>query len=122
MVLKSRGQHQQQVFYKEVGIGAVALVHHEHIGDLHQARLHRLHLIARLGHEHHNCGIGKLYQAIKDSDKSDVFHQKKLWLYTEKAMQLIQKRRMKDIDRKQLSAEIKNTKDFNLYRFVQRFA
>ena len=67
-------------------------------------------------------GIDKLYQAIKDSDKSDVFHQKKLWLYTEKAMQLIQKRRMKDIDRKQLSAEIKNTKDFNLYRFVQRFA
>lgn len=67
-------------------------------------------------------GIDKLYQAIKEADTNDVMHEKKLWLYTEKAVQLIQRQRMRDIDRKRLSQEIENSRDFNLYRLVKRYA
>ena len=66
-------------------------------------------------------GIDALYEAIRHSGKSALFQEKKIWLYTEKALQLIQRMRMKGINRSELSEQIRNTKELNLYRFVQNF-
>ncbi len=41
-----------------IGAVAVGLVHDEHVGNLHHARLQRLHLVAHAGHEHENRDIG----------------------------------------------------------------
>lgn len=47
--------------------------------------------------------------------------EKKYWLLAEKAWQLIQNNRMKDVDKKMLKEEImkNNPREFNLYRFIK---
>src|SRR5687768_3026586 len=52
-------------------------------------------------------GIDVLYEAIQNAETSTSFHEKKLWLYTEKVMQLVQRMRMKDIDRNSVRDQIK---------------
>ena len=40
--------------------GPVAFVHHEDIGNLHQARLGSLDMVARLGHQHHHGRVDQV--------------------------------------------------------------
>jgi LAO/AO transport system kinase len=62
-------------------------------------------------------GMEELYEAIHD--KKSTAHQP-LDLITERAFQLIQKNRMKDISKQELKEEIRSRGDnFNLYKFVR---
>lgn len=62
-------------------------------------------------------GMEELYEAIHD--QKSTAHQP-LDLITERAFQLIQKNRMKDISKQELKEEIRSRgNSFNLYRFVQ---
>ena len=70
-------------------------------------------------------GIDELYKAIGDVLQSATSAGKKSWLLAEKAWQLIQEKRMMDMDKKVLAESIQHslaTGNFNLYRFVQELA
>lgn len=72
---------------------------------------------------HHHKGLDDLVAAILKHQQEDNFNEKKAWLLAEKAFQLIQKERMRDIDKGALMIEIKKQSaecEFNLYRFVQQ--
>jgi LAO/AO transport system kinase len=66
-------------------------------------------------------GISELIAAIALHQQNPGSPDKRLWLLAEKAYQLIQGGRMKDISKKQLLEEIKKAMaggEFNLYKFV----
>ena len=42
-----------------IGALAIALVHHQQVGDLEQPGLERLHLVAEPGRRHHHHGVGR---------------------------------------------------------------
>ena len=66
-------------------------------------------------------GIEELKSAILNIGNT-VNKERKLWLLTEKAYQLIRFRRMKDIDKNQLKLTIESKADsFNLYQFVDSY-
>ncbi|QIL39731.1 methylmalonyl Co-A mutase-associated GTPase MeaB [Pedobacter sp. HDW13] len=69
-----------------------------------------------------NSGIDELCAWIAKSPKTD--HNRKAFLFAEKAWKLIQHKRMIDIDKKKLrekiQAALKND-DFNIYRFADSF-
>lgn len=69
-------------------------------------------------------GIGELYEAIKKHQALEIKNDKRSWLLAERAWQLIQQKRMKDISKQQLSEAIRNLPEtsFNLYKFVQSLA
>lgn len=67
-------------------------------------------------------GVNELYGAIKDCLLRQKQNEKKAWLLAEKAYQLVQKERMKDVDRIKLKDEISqqiNDGHFNLYKFIK---
>ena len=70
-----------------------------------------------------NEGVEGLFEAIKKH--LELNHNKnKSWLLTEKAFQLIQSQRMRDIDKVELKKLIESKmlqKGFNLYQFVRAF-
>lgn len=69
-----------------------------------------------------NEGAGELLDAIAEHHAAETGHEKRAWLYTEKAWRLIQQDRMKNIDRKELLAAISRQLaggTFQLYRFVK---
>jgi LAO/AO transport system kinase len=53
-------------------------------------------------------------QFVQSSDR-------KYWLLAEKAYHLIQQKRMKDIDKKQLKNELAKNTETNLYKFIKKF-
>ena len=64
-------------------------------------------------------GISELFSHIKHYLKKHRQSDKRYWLLAEKAYQLIQKKRMKDVDKAQLKQAIeKEGSSINLYRFV----
>ncbi len=67
-------------------------------------------------------GISELWFAITTHLQQQQVPQQKAWLFTERAFQLIQAKRMKDIDKKvlkeQIEIQLKNG-SFNLYSFVR---
>jgi len=66
-------------------------------------------------------GIASLWEHIETHLQSSVTHEKKSWLLAERAWQLIQSRRMRDVSKASLKNAIEKAqlkKDFNLYRFV----
>lgn len=66
-------------------------------------------------------GITALWEYIQAHLKSSATHEKKSWLLAERAWQLIQSRRMRDVSKASLKNAIEKAqqkKDFNLYRFV----
>jgi LAO/AO transport system kinase len=67
-----------------------------------------------------NLGIKELYQAILLHINQNKFNEKKYYLLAEKAWQLLQKNKMKDLDKNKILEKIKTefTNNFNLYRFV----
>lgn len=69
-----------------------------------------------------NEGAAELLEAIAAHRLAETGHEKRAWLYAEKAWRLIQQDRMKNIDRKELLATISNQLaggTFQLYRFVK---
>ena len=82
-----------------------------HIGEIHIIKT-----IAQEGQ-----GIQELIDAIKVHNNTSIFNEKKYWLLTEKAYQLIQKERMKDVNKlmmKQRIEEESKKASFHLYRFI----
>ena len=69
-----------------------------------------------------NNGIEALKITIDKVLNENNINERKVWLLAEKAFYLIQKKRMKNIDKLQLKKQIENEKDaFNIYRFVDKF-
>ncbi len=69
-------------------------------------------------------GITELQEAIRTLWEQQVVgdHPRRAWLLAEKAYQLIQQRRMKDVNKASLKNLIGQAgRDFNLYRFIQNF-
>ena len=69
-------------------------------------------------------GVAELYQTILHQLQKKQHSDKKSWLITEKAWQLIINKRMKDINRELLKKEIEEElkhKTLNLYKFIQRY-
>jgi LAO/AO transport system kinase len=68
-------------------------------------------------------GIEDFFVAIKEHQQNEKSNFKKQVLLTEKAYQLIQKQRMKDVDKKDLIKQLNATdlNDFNLYDFVKQY-
>jgi LAO/AO transport system kinase len=67
-------------------------------------------------------GINELVDGIKLHQKTVLTSDKKYWLLTERAFQLIQQQRMKDIDKLKLKADIAGafaSGIFNLFSFVK---
>lgn len=67
-------------------------------------------------------GVEALYTAIEKAAAGNQIRDRKTWLLTEKAWQLIQKKRMADIDKTQLAAALavqSEEPSFNLYKFIQ---
>jgi LAO/AO transport system kinase len=82
----------------------------------HKGEIHIIKTIAQVGQ-----GIQELIDAIKVHNNTSIFNEKKYWLLTEKAYQLIQKERMKDVDKlmmKQRIEEETKKASFHLYRFI----
>lgn len=70
-------------------------------------------------------GVNDLLKAIKQQESSQQFHEKKIWLLTERAYQLIQNKRMEDVNKMSLKEKIKEEnekKAFNLYQFIQQYS
>jgi LAO/AO transport system kinase len=71
-----------------------------------------------------HSGLDQLLQAIQTHQMDGGLNQKKAWLLTEKAFQLIQKERMKDIDKRTLKEEIEKSlvsKEFHLYSYIRQW-
>ena len=65
-------------------------------------------------------GIDDIFKCLINLSKKET--SKKKWLLTEKVYQLIQRDRMKDIDKKKLLNQIlKQKTDWNLYRFIKQY-
>lgn len=73
---------------------------------------------------HEKQGIDELLKAIDNYVQANHFNDKKAWLLTEKAYQLILKQRMSDIDKQTLKNNVtqalQSHKTFNLYNFVHQ--
>jgi LAO/AO transport system kinase len=66
-------------------------------------------------------GVDELYAAIETHSLHFTENEKRSWLLAEKAWQLVQKKRMKDLSKTMLKEEITKASaagTFNLYRFV----
>ena len=67
-------------------------------------------------------GLIELYEIIHEKLTKQQTNSKRFWLLAEKAYQLIQQKRMQDIDKVVLKAGIEESgTDFNLYSFVKRY-
>lgn len=67
-------------------------------------------------------GIDELWNAIDKHNSLQQIPLRKSWLLTERAYQLIQAKRMRDIDKKKLKEQIEGlllSNEFNLYAFVK---
>jgi LAO/AO transport system kinase len=71
-----------------------------------------------------NSGIDELLSQIQHLLKHHRTKEKKYWLQAERAFQLIQKKKMKGIDKKELKEKIKELSDkntFQLYSFIKNY-
>ncbi|MDB5197909.1 MAG: transporter [Flaviaesturariibacter sp.] len=68
-------------------------------------------------------GLAELYQKILLYEQERLQHDKRYWLLAERAYQLIQQHRMKDIDKRALKEALKasDIPGFNLYRFIKPY-
>jgi LAO/AO transport system kinase len=67
-------------------------------------------------------GINELLSAIDEILLQQKTNDRKSWLITEKAYHLIQQKRMKDINKKELKESISSQNDnFNLYNFIKKY-
>jgi LAO/AO transport system kinase len=71
-----------------------------------------------------NEGVNELLKAIEHLLKHHHSKEKKYWLLAERAFQLIQRKKMNDIDKEKLKEEIKalsNKNSFQLYSFIKNY-
>jgi LAO/AO transport system kinase len=71
-----------------------------------------------------NKGVDALGEAMLHHLESGRINQKRNWLLTEKAFRLIQKSRMRDIDRNSLYDDVSRESsqgDFNIYAFAKKY-
>jgi len=72
-----------------------------------------------------NEGIEELLAQIQKHTQINQLNPKKAFLLAQKALQLIQKQRMKDIDRiglkNQIAQLLAQNRHFNLYRFIEKY-
>jgi len=67
-------------------------------------------------------GIEELTKTINEILHHKTDNEKRYWLLAEKAYHLIQKKRMKDINKENIKTAVKNAgNDFNLYRFIKNY-
>jgi len=66
-------------------------------------------------------GIKELYDAILVVLDRVETSDKKFWLLAEKAFQLIQQKRMSDINKAELKDTIAAERNFNIYEFIRRY-
>ncbi|MBD0333098.1 MAG: methylmalonyl Co-A mutase-associated GTPase MeaB [Chitinophagaceae bacterium] len=69
-------------------------------------------------------GIRELVEAINKQLQQKEVNDRNVWLLTEKAYHLVQKKRMSDITKEQLKNEIESAQTssaFNLYRFLEKY-
>lgn len=67
-------------------------------------------------------GIEELMKTINEPLHHKTDNEKRYWLLAEKAYYLIQKKRMKDINKEDIKTAVKNAgNDFNLYRFIKNY-
>ena len=60
--------------HEPIGPFAIGLVHHEDVGDLHDAGLERLHIVAGAGHQRHDRHVGRaddVHFVLSDADGLD---------------------------------------------------
>lgn len=71
-----------------------------------------------------NDGVNELLKAIEHLSKHHHSKEKKYWLLAERAFQLIQRKKMNDINKEKLKEEIKELSDknsFQLYSFIKNY-
>ena len=71
-----------------------------------------------------NTGVNELYAAIVQHVASPAINTRKYFLLAEKAWQLIQKKRMKDISKQDLKEKLEKEAGetgFNIYRFIEQY-
>jgi len=71
-----------------------------------------------------NEGVNDLLKEIEHLLKHYHSKEKKYWLLAERAYQLIQRKKMSDIDKEKLKEEIKelsNKNSFQLYSFIKNY-
>ena len=67
-------------------------------------------------------GLIELYEIIHEKLTRQQTNSKRFWLLAEKAYQLIQQKKMKDIDKGVLKTQIEESGvDFNLYSFIKKY-
>ena len=67
-------------------------------------------------------GLIELYEIIHEKLTKQQTNSKRFWLLAEKAYQLIQQKKMKDIDKGVLKTQIEESgADFNLYSFIKKY-
>ena len=67
-------------------------------------------------------GLIELYEIIHEKLTKQQTNSKRFWLLAEKAYQLIQQKKMKDIDKGVLKTQIEESGvDFNLYSFIKEY-
>ncbi|MFN2457744.1 MAG: methylmalonyl Co-A mutase-associated GTPase MeaB [Chitinophagaceae bacterium] len=68
-------------------------------------------------------GINDLFQQIREKEGHKQYNERKYWLLAEKACQLIQQYRMKDINKRIIRQKLETVtgKNFNLYSFVHDY-
>ncbi|RYY38225.1 MAG: methylmalonyl Co-A mutase-associated GTPase MeaB [Chitinophagaceae bacterium] len=69
----------------------------------------------------HGTGVAELAAAIRNDQLQPHNRARKDWLLAEKAWQLIQQERMRDLSKEGLRELIRNSGERNLYRLVERF-
>ena len=71
-----------------------------------------------------NKGIDLLYEAIKKHQLETGFNDRKLWLLTDKVYHLIQKEKMRAVDKTELKNKVRNginSGSFNLYKLAKGY-
>ena len=69
-----------------------------------------------------NVGVNELYEAIISFLELNITNERKYLFYAEKAFQLIQERRMEDVNSEELIEKIKSSmqsEDFDIFHFVE---
>ena len=76
-VARDQRQHRLDLGHHAIDSLAVGLVHDEDVGDLHDAGLERLHLVAQPRHEDHHAHVGGAHDldlVLADADRLDQDH------------------------------------------------
>lgn len=83
----------------------------------HRFEIQIIKTVASMG-----TGANELYAAIQKHQQQSLTNEKKAWLLAERAYQLIQQRRMKDVSKAALQSDIQTlltNGHFQLYRYLQ---